>query len=110
MLQAQAHSQVHSKMRSCGAALQVAAVPPANRIPAATACCCHCVCAWVILAFLPLPLPLPLPRRRRRRLQVKEGELVFDPSSCNFFALKRVSKEEVDDWVSRAEKTVLGSK
>lgn len=43
-------------------------------------------------------------------LQVKEGELVFDPSSCNFFALKRVSKEEVDDWVSRAEKTVLGSK
>lgn len=45
-----------------------------------------------------------------RWFTLKAGELAYDPDTSNFFALKKVSKAEVDEWVARAEKQVLGSK
>lgn len=42
-----------------------------------------------------------------RWFTLKAGELAYDPNTCNWFALKKVSKEEVDEWVQRAEKQVL---
>ena len=38
-----------------------------------------------------------------RWFTLKAGELVYDPNTCNWFALKKVSKAEVDEWVNRAE-------
>ena len=43
-----------------------------------------------------------------RWFTLKANEIVYDPNTCNWFALKKVSKSEVDEWVSRAEKQVLG--
>ena len=43
-----------------------------------------------------------------RWFTLKANELVYDPNTCTWFALKQVSKSEVDEWVSRAEKQVLG--
>jgi hypothetical protein len=45
-----------------------------------------------------------------RWFTLKAGELAYDPNTCNFFALKQVTKEEVDEWVQRAEKQVVGGK
>lgn len=33
---------------------------------------------------------------------------MYDPDTCNFFALKTVTPEEVEAWVQRAEKVALG--
>jgi len=43
-----------------------------------------------------------------RWFTLKAGELTYDPNTCNWFALKKVSKSEVDEWVNRAEKQVMG--
>lgn len=45
-----------------------------------------------------------------RWFTLRKGELIYDPDTCNFFALKQVTTAEVDEWVKRAEKQVLGSK
>ena len=44
-----------------------------------------------------------------RWFTLKAGELTYDPNTCNWFALKKVSKSEVDEWVNRAEKQVMGN-
>jgi hypothetical protein len=38
-----------------------------------------------------------------RWFTLRVGELVYDPDTCNFFALKQVTEEEVEEWVKRAE-------
>ena len=45
-----------------------------------------------------------------RWFTLKEGTLAYDPDTCNFFALKVVSPEEVEAWVHIAETTVFGAK
>lgn len=45
-----------------------------------------------------------------RWFTLKAGELSYDPNTNNYFALKKVNREEVDEWVARAEKQVLGTK
>lgn len=45
-----------------------------------------------------------------RWFTLKKGQLAYDPDTCNFFALKQVTQSEVDEWVARAEKEVLGAK
>lgn len=43
-----------------------------------------------------------------RWFTLRKNELIYDPDTCNFFALKQVSSQEVDEWVRRAEKQALG--
>jgi hypothetical protein len=45
-----------------------------------------------------------------RWFTLRKGELCYDPDTMNFFALKQVSQDEVNAWVSAAEKKVLGGK
>ena len=42
-----------------------------------------------------------------RWFTLRKGELIYDPDTCNFFALKQVTADEVDEWVKRAEKTAI---
>lgn len=44
-----------------------------------------------------------------RWFNLKAGELAYDPDTCNFFALKRVSAARVDEWTARAEAAVEGA-
>jgi hypothetical protein len=45
-----------------------------------------------------------------RWFTLRKGELIYDPDTCNFFALKQVTQDEVDEWVKRAEKVAFGGK
>lgn len=45
-----------------------------------------------------------------RWFELKAGQLAYDPDTCNFFALKKVTQGEVDEWVAKAEKQVVGGK
>ncbi len=45
-----------------------------------------------------------------RWFTLRKGELVYDPDTCNFFALKQVTQDEVDEWVKRAESAFAGGK
>jgi len=44
-----------------------------------------------------------------RWFTLKQGELCYDPDTANFFALKVVGEEEVEEWIVKAEKTVFGA-
>ena len=52
--------------------------------------------------------PAPLPRAQddseTRWFTLKAGELAYDPSTQNFFALKIVTKADVQVWLDKAEK------
>lgn len=45
-----------------------------------------------------------------RWFTLRKGELIYDPDTANYFALKQVTQEEVDEWVNRAEKAAFGGK
>jgi hypothetical protein len=45
-----------------------------------------------------------------RWFTLRAGEMAYDGNTNNFFALKQVTQGEVDEWVAKAEKTVIGSK
>ena len=45
-----------------------------------------------------------------RWFTLRKNELIYDPDTANYFALKQVTQEEVDEWVNRAEKAAFGSK
>lgn len=41
-----------------------------------------------------------------RWFTLRKGELAYDPDTCNFFALKQVTQEQVDEWIKFAEEKV----
>ncbi len=41
---------------------------------------------------------------------VRENELLYDPDTANYFALRRVTQSEVDAWVAKAEQIAFGKK
>lgn len=45
-----------------------------------------------------------------RWFHLYKNELVYDPDTCNYFALKQVSQEEVDASIKRADELVVGKK
>ena len=45
-----------------------------------------------------------------RWIILRRGELAYDPDTCNYFALKYVSEEEVAAWAKRAEEVLFPPK